>query len=199
MSRAEAEMMANIYLAEAMQDPTPLAHWIASDIHRAGRRYQEAITEAARAIALDANDPIGYYAMSSALIWAGNPVDGAEFIKKAMRLDPYYPPDYLYFLGKAQFFMGRYDEAAATLEEVKRRYPDFDWALFYLAATYGHLGREQEAKSAIKTFNERMAKAGLRFIQSLQWIDTFPFKERKDIELLREGLRIAGVPEQPSG
>ena len=198
MSRAEAEMMANIYLAEAMQDPTPLAHWIASDILRAGRRHQEAITEATRAIALDANDPIGYYAMSNALIWAGNPVAGAEFIKKAMRLDPHYPPEYLYSLGKAQFFMGRLDEAAATLEEVKQRFPDYDWAFFYLAATYGHLGREQEAKSAIKMFNERMTEAGLSTILSLQWLDAFPFKERKDIELLREGLRIAGVPEKPS-
>ena len=197
MSKAEAEMMANIYLAEAMQEPTPLAHWIASDIQRAGRRYQEAITEATRAIALDANDPIGYYAMASALIWAGNPVDGAEFIKKAMRLDPHYPPDYLYFLGKAQFFMGRYDDALATLEEVKGRYPDYDWAFLYLAATYGHLGHKQQAKSAIKTFNERMTKAGSSTILSLQWIDAFPFKERKDFERLREGLRIAGVPEQP--
>jgi TolB-like protein/class 3 adenylate cyclase len=198
MSRAEAEMMANIYLAEAMQDPTPLAHWIASDILRAGRRHQEAITEATRAIALDANDPIGYYAMSNALIWAGNPVAGTEFIKKAMRLDPHYPPDYLYSLGKAQFFMRRLDEAAATLEEVKQRFPDYDWTFFYLAATYGHLGREQEAKSAIKMFNERMTEAGLSTILSLQWLDAFPFKERKDIELLREGLRIAGVPEKPS-
>jgi tetratricopeptide (TPR) repeat protein len=198
MSKAEAEMTANIYLAEAMQNPTPLAHWIASDIHSRFGRHQEAITEATRAIALDANDPIGYYAMSSALIWAGNPVDGAEFIKKAMRLDPHNPPDYLYFLGKARFFMGRYDDALATLEELKRRYPDSDWTFFYLAATYGHLGREQEAKSAIKTFNERMTKAGSRLILSLQWIDLWPFKERKDVERLREGLRIAGIPEQPS-
>ena len=64
-----------------------------------------------------------------------------------MRLDPLYPPDYLYFLGKSQFFMGRYEDALATLEEVKRRYPDYDWVFLYLAATYGHLGREQEAKS----------------------------------------------------
>jgi TolB-like protein len=198
MSRAEAQMMANVYLAEAMQDPTPLAHYIASDIHRSNRRHQEAITAATRAIALDANDPIGYYAMSNVLIFAGNPVGGAEFIKKAMRLDPHYPADYLYFLGKAQFFMGRFDEAAATLEEVKRRNPDFDWTFFYLAATYGHLGREQEAKSAIKMFNERMTKAGYSTILSLLWIDAFPFKERKDVERLREGLRIAGVPEQPS-
>jgi TolB-like protein/class 3 adenylate cyclase len=199
MNRAEADLMANIYLAEAMQDPTPLAHYIASDIHRYFSRHQKAITEATRAIALDANDPIGYYAMASALIWAGNPVDSAEFIKKAMRLDPHYPPDYLYHLGKAQFFMGRFDEAAATLEEVKRRFPDYNWAFFYLAAVYGHLGREQQAKSAIKIFNERMAKAGSRFTISLQWIDAWSFKKRKDIELLREGLRIAGVPEKPSG
>jgi adenylate cyclase len=199
MSGAEAEMMAKIYLAEAMQNPTPLAHWIASDIHRSFRRHQDAITEATRAIALDSNDPIGYYAMSSALIWAGNPVDGAEFIKKAMRLDPHYPPNYLFAMGKAQFFMGRYDEAAATLEEIKRRYPDYVWTFFFLAATYGHLGREQEAKSAIKTFYDRMAKSKLRFIQSLQFINTFPFKEPHDAERLREGLRIAGVPERPSG
>jgi adenylate cyclase len=198
MSRSESDLMANIYLAEAMQNPTPLAHYIASDIHRFFGRHQEAITEATRAIALDVNDPIGYYAMASALIWAGNPADSVEFIKKAMRLDPHYPPDYLYHLGKAQFFMGRLDEAAATLEEVKRRFPDYDWTFFYLAATYGHLGREQEAKSAIKMFNERMAKAGSGLILSLQWIDLWPFKERKDVERLREGLRIAGIPEQPS-
>ena len=198
MSKAEAEMMANIYLAEAMQNPTPLAHWIASDIHRSFGRHQKSITEATHAIALDANNPIGYYAMSSALIWAGNPVDGAEFIKKAMRLDPHYPPDYLYFLGKAQFFMGRYGDALATLEEVKRRSPDADWTFFYLAATYGHLGRQQEAKSAIEIFNERMTKAGSSVILSLQWLDLWPFKEQKDVERLREGLRIAGIPEQPS-
>jgi adenylate cyclase len=197
MSWPEAELTANIYLAEAMRKPTPLAHYVASDIHRSFGRHQEAITEATRAIALDANDPVGYFAMASALIWAGNPVDSVDFIKKAMRLDPHYPPDYLYHLGKAQFFMGQLDVAAATLEEVKRRFPDYDWTFFYLAAVYGQLGREQEAKSAIKAFNERMTKAGASLTISLQWIDLWPFKERKDIELLREGLRIAGVPELP--
>lgn len=196
MSVPEAALTADIYLAEAMRGPTPLAHYIASDMHRSFGRHQEAITEAARAIALDANDPVGYIAMASALIWAGDPAGSVDFIKKAMRLDPHYPPDYLYHLGKAQFFMGRHEEAAATLDDVKRRFPDYDWAFFYLAAVYGHLGREQAAKSAIKTFNERMAKAGANLSISLQWIDHWPFKTRKDIEMLREGLRIAGVPEQ---
>jgi TolB-like protein len=198
MDGAEAAMMAKIYLAEAMQDPTPLAHWIASDMLRADRKYQEAITEATRAIALDANDPIGYYAMANALIWAGNPADGAEFIKKAMRLDPRHPPNYLYVLGKAQFFMGQYGDAAATMEEVNQHYSGYTWTFFYLAAIYGHLGREQEARSAIKIFNQQMTEAGVPAIRSLQWLDGFNYKERKDIEKLREGFRNAGVPEQPS-
>ena len=195
MSWAEAQLMAKIYLKEAMRTPTPLAHWIASDMKRADRQYQEAITEATRAIALDSNDPIGYYAMANALLWAGNSIDSTEFINKAMRLDPHYPPDYLYFLGKAQFFMGQYGNAAATLEEVILRFPEFTWAFFYLAATYGHLGRQHEANSAIKEFNTRMAKAGSGVVRSLQYVDSFPFKEKQDSERLRKGIQMAGVPE----
>ena len=138
-------------------------------------------------------------AMSSALIYAGNPVDGAEFIKKAMRLDPHYPPDYLHVLGKAQFFSGRYDDALATFEEVIRRNPETHWTYIYLAATYGHLGREPEAKSAIKTFTERVSEAESGIFLSLQRIDRSAYKERKDVQRLREGLRIAGVPEHPPG
>ncbi|MEJ2282237.1 MAG: adenylate/guanylate cyclase domain-containing protein [Desulfobacterales bacterium] len=198
MSRAEAAMMARIYLAETMQNPTPLAYWIGSDMLRTDRKYQEAITEATRAIALDANDPIGYYAMANALIWAGNPSDAIEFIEKAMRLDPRHPPNYLYVLGKARFFMGRYEDAAAAMEEVNRHYSGYTWTFFYLAAIYGKLEREQDARAAIKRFNQRMREGGSPAIHSLQWLDGFPFKERKDIEKLREGLRNAGIPERPA-
>jgi type IV secretory pathway VirB9-like protein len=76
--------MADFYLVKAMQGPTPLAHRIASEMKRVRYLHPEVITEATCAIALYANDPIGYFAMADALIWAGNPVDGAEFIKKAM-------------------------------------------------------------------------------------------------------------------
>ena len=88
MSQFQAMKTADIYLVKAMQNPTPLAHWVASRMSGVRYQHQDAITEATRAIALDSNNPIGYYAMADALIMAGNPVDGAEFIKKAMRLDP---------------------------------------------------------------------------------------------------------------
>ena len=82
MSRAEILVKAENYLQEAMKDPTPLAHSVASDMRRGQGRHQDSITEATQAIALDAGDPVGYLAMGRALIWAGSPVEGADFIKK---------------------------------------------------------------------------------------------------------------------
>jgi tetratricopeptide (TPR) repeat protein len=194
---SEALEKAKQYLQEAMKDPTVLAHFVASDIYRAEGRYQKAITEATRAIALDANDSVGYRAMARVLIFAGSPAEGADFIKKAMRLDPRYPPSYLLYLGFAQFGMERFEEAAASLEQSTMRNPDDEWGFLLLAATYGQLGNEQEAKSAIETFNGLRAKAGWNRPLTLQAVGIWPFKEKTDRERLREGLRKAGVPPGP--
>jgi TolB-like protein/class 3 adenylate cyclase len=194
LSRAEILVKAENYLQRAMKDPTPLAHFVASDMRRGQGRHQDSITEATRAIALDAGDPAGYLAMAKALIWAGSPVEGADFIHKAMRLDPNYPPEYLHWLGIAQFGMERFEEAATTLEEAIRRSTYTETPL-WLAATYGHLGRVEEAKQAIQTFREREAKTGWFFdIRTLEFVDIWWFKEQADIDRLRKGLSIAGVP-----
>ncbi|MHC4791720.1 MAG: tetratricopeptide repeat protein [Planctomycetota bacterium] len=194
LSGLETQEKARQYLQEAMKDPTPLAHLVASSISSAEGRYQESIVEATRAIVLDANDPVGYMAMAKALIYAGSPAEGAEAIKKAMRLNPHYPPTYLRALGFAQFGMEQFEEAAASYEEAIKRDPNEDWQHFELAGIYGQLGRQQEAESALKTFNELRAKAGMSDPYTLQHIVLWGFKEQKDIERWREGLRRAGVP-----
>jgi TolB-like protein len=193
MSRAEILVKSEKYLQEAMKDPTPLAHFVASDMRRGQGRHQDSITEAARAIALDVGDPVGYLAMARALIWAGSPVEGAEFIKKAMRFDPNYPPEYLHWLGVAQFGMERFEEAATTLEEAIRR-SSYTETPLWLAATYGHLGRVQEAMNAIKMFDEHKAKTGWFFYLDLEFVNIWWLKEQADIKRLRKGLAIAGVP-----
>jgi TolB-like protein len=195
---SEAREEAKQYLQEAMKDPTVLAHLVASDMHRDETRYQEAITDATRAIVLDANDPVAYLAMARALIWAGSPAEAADSIKKAMRLDPHYSPGYLVILGWAQFSMERFEEAAATLEQATKRNPDNEWGFIFLAATYGQLGREQEAKSAVETFNGLRAEAGWSRPYTLQHLRGWDFKEQTDRERLREGLRQAGVPPGPA-
>jgi tetratricopeptide (TPR) repeat protein len=144
---------------------------------------------------LDAGDPVGYLAMARALIWAGSPVEGADFIKKAMRLDPNYPPEYLHWLGVAQFGMEQFENAATTLEEAVRRSTYTETPL-WLAATYGHLGQIKEAEQAIQTFRERQANTGWFFDAiTTEFVDIWWLKEQADIERLRKGLRTAGVPD----
>ena len=194
MSRAEILVKAEKYLQKAMQDPTPLAYSVTSDMRRGQGRHQDSITEAARAIALDTGDPVGYLAMGRALIWAGSPAEGADFIQKAMRLDPYYPPEYLHWFGVAQFGMERYEDAATTLEEATRRSTNPETPL-WLAAAYGHLGRVAEAEQAIQAFRGRQAKIGWFFdAATLEFVEKWWLKEQADKERLRKGLRIAGLP-----
>jgi adenylate cyclase len=196
------------HLREALKDPVPLAYQVASRQATWQGRHQQAIAEAERAITLDANDPVGYEAMAVALIYAGRPAEGAEMIGTAMRLDPRYTHEYLYWLGLAQFGMERFDEAAVSLTRASRADPDEERALILLAATYGHLGRLEEAESAIEQANELrrnrqedLAEGPLRvgldvFLvgpYTLDDVDLWPFKEPADRERLREGLRLAGV------
>lgn len=53
-----------------------------------------------------------------------------------MRLNPRYPPDYLYNLGWAYHLTGRYAEAIATLRESLNRSPNFIPAYNVLAGSY---------------------------------------------------------------
>ncbi|MEE8226812.1 MAG: tetratricopeptide repeat protein, partial [Kiloniellales bacterium] len=191
MSHTEAKTKTRRHLEEALKDPTPLAHRIAARMRITAERWDEAIAEAERAIALGANDPDGYVAMSKVLVRAGRPAEGLEFIETAMRLDP--QTDYLYRLGEAQFHLERYDEAAATLLRAAKRNPGVALNFFLLAAAYGQLGRDEEAESAIETFNKMRAKAG-EHLMSLADIGGWRFKFSADRERLRDGLRKAGLP-----
>ena len=62
-----------------------------------------------------------------------------------------------------------------------------------LAAAYGFLGRKQEAKSAIDTFNEMRLKVGMH-PYTLADIDDWAFKDPAARGRLREGLRKGGLP-----
>ena len=191
MSGTEAGKNAWRHLEEALKNPTPRAHRVAARMHTSGERWDQAIAEAERAIALDANDPDGYEAMSRVLVRAGRPAEGLEFLRKAMRLDP--QGDYLFRLGEAQYHLERYDDAAATILRAIKRTPDDQWGFLLLAAAYGQLGRDEEARSALETFSRLRAKVARRPF-TLANLDRWPLKEPADRERLREGLRKAGLP-----
>ena len=178
-------------LKKAMHSPSALTHQVASEIAAYFRGSPDkALAEATSAIALDVNDPAGHLAMATALMKSGKPNDAVESMRNAMRLDPHYPAFYLTRLGRAQYDLGQYAEAAVTLESSTRRNSQDDRALIFLAAAYGHLERIEEAKSAVRSANTLRESIGW---SKLNRADIGYWKWVSDRKNLQDGLAKAGV------
>ena len=78
-----------------------------------------------RAVALDPNDAESLAQLGNILNWTGRAEEGIGYIEKAMRLNPHYPFNYLFYLGHAYYLLGRSDEATTTLQRVVNRNPNF--------------------------------------------------------------------------
>jgi TolB-like protein/class 3 adenylate cyclase len=142
--------LAGKYLKEALNDPTPLAHQVASKWYIIILFPEEAIAEAERAIALDPNDAVGYTAMAGALIYSGKPEEAVDFVNKAMRLDPHNIANYLYTLGLAYFGMEQFQEAVSFFERAFKLNPEIGLVQrAYIAAAYVHLGQEEKAMAEL--------------------------------------------------
>jgi adenylate cyclase len=114
------------------------------------RKYSEAIAQAEHAIALNPNDAKAHRMMAESLIFAGRSTEALEFIKKAISLEPdnYW---YLDTLGLSQFCLEQYEKAAITLEKLFYEHKAHT-PRWLLAATYAHLGRQQEAAEVLTTY-----------------------------------------------
>jgi TolB-like protein/class 3 adenylate cyclase/Tfp pilus assembly protein PilF len=194
----ETHFQAEQFLTKAMRDPTPLAHQVASAMFLHKQQHDEAIAEAKRAIASDPNDADGYVALANALSFTGKPSEALEQVERAIRLNPHYPPYYLYQLGLAQFGMKRLDEAATSLERALTLNRDDYWSQRLLLATYGLLGRRVDAGKLLETIKRNEKRGQIASMDPLTiravtyW---YSFSERADVERFAEGLRKAGVPE----
>jgi tetratricopeptide (TPR) repeat protein len=194
----EPRFRAEQFLAKAMKNPTPLAHQVASGMLLHMQKYEDAIAEAQRAIALDPNDADSYVALAGTLSLAGRADEAFSWVERAMRLNPHYPPYYLYQLGLTQFGMKQLEKAASTLETATTLNPDDRWSYRLLLATYGLLGRSAAATRTLQAIKERDKRGWLSTMDPLTvrtstfWL---PFKKPEDAERLAQGLRNAGIPD----
>ncbi len=182
-------------LAKAAEHPTSTLYQvignratISGETERAGAAFKEAI-------ALDPSDSWSYAYMSRALTLAGQPAEAMQYIRTAMRIDPHYPPVFDFYLGFAQFNLEQFDDAAASLERGVQATPDDAFASLFLAATYGYLGRKQDAAAAIAAYNAIYAVRGSPPITARFAWYLVGYTQRADRDRLFKGLLLAGVPE----
>jgi TolB-like protein/Tfp pilus assembly protein PilF len=122
--------------AVALDDSLPIAHSSLSLVYEVTQQYDQAIVEGERAIALDPNNADSYALQAEALNFAGRPEEALRAVEQAMRLNPHYPPLYLFELGINYRATGRYAEAIATQKEALSRNPNLIAAHLDLAFSY---------------------------------------------------------------
>ncbi|MET1026491.1 MAG: adenylate/guanylate cyclase domain-containing protein, partial [Dongiaceae bacterium] len=199
LSHAEVIAKTSAWLQEAMKHPTPLAYQVAADRLLYEWRFDEAIANLERAIALDPSDVWSYLNMGGAMLLAGRTADGKSYIDAAARLYPRSFPWLSYYTGLAQYCMDQFEQAASAAEiSVKNGTNDY-YNMMLLAAAYGQLGRSADAAPLVKKLDKFAHDAGDAGASQLLAKVIFPFKERADRQRFAEGLRKAGVPELPFG
>ncbi len=131
--------------------------------------------------------------MAWALIAAGKPEEGLNFVRAAMRLNPTYPNHYAFFLAAAHFGMGELEQAADVLRESLERDPQAVALAPLAASIYAQTGQREAAAAAIKIWRPRESQEQIdeavrqqRF--PIRWVDA-------DLNTqLWDGLRLAALP-----
>ncbi len=143
-----------------------------------------------RAIALDPNFAEGYARLGTILSFAGRPEEAVGLVKKAMRLDPHHPANYLWYLGHAYYAMGKHEEALAALKKSFTRNPDSMACNLFLTVIQSELGRKKEAQAQmaeVLRVSPRVSMEGQR--------ERTPIKDQAVAERYLNALRKAGLPE----
>ncbi|MDH3759696.1 MAG: winged helix-turn-helix domain-containing protein [Gammaproteobacteria bacterium] len=182
-------------LDAAMEQPTPLALSLHSSMFLYNRRYEQAIEEARKAIALNPSSATGYLALADALAFDGQPVQAIETADNAIRLDPNFTAPYLKIKGRAQFDLQQYDQAIETLERSVVGNPDDLDSMVVLLAAYGQSGQQSPAQEILERLNRKYRQERKSGFTQDSPKTRWPYRNRTDRVRLIEGLRLAGVPE----
>jgi adenylate cyclase len=176
--------------AKALDQSLPLVHEALSSIHLFKKQHEEALAAARRWVEIEPNSADGYANLAGILQFAGEPEQVIALIEKAMRLNPFYPFYYTLYMGQAYLSMRRYEEAIEVIKRSVVRNPESMHGHLYLAACYGHLGKDAPAREELA----EVRRIHLDF--STTWVQTFmPYKRVSDLDMLVDGLRKAGLPE----
>jgi adenylate cyclase len=140
-----------------------------------------------RAFALNPNDPRMLAQRGELMIWLGRPEEGAEWVQRAMQLDPLGANGFAHLLGRALRADRRYEDAIAAYKQVHTaRYQHHaEMAACYAAMENNHEATNQKAETL--SLNPDFSTE--KYIASLS------YRNATDREHLRDSLNKAGLPD----
>jgi len=182
----QARIMAALKDALALDDNDSDVHRILAAVNVIQDRFDQAVYHQRRALSLNPNDDLIVVQQGEILTWLGQPEEGIEWIRKAMRLNPYHPERFWSHLARACFAARRYGEAVDALKCIST--PDA-LARAGLAACHAQLGAVEAAEE------ERLATLALAPSFTItECLATLHYRDPAFREHHRVSLERAGFP-----
>ena len=182
----QQQVAAELQTALALDDNDCDVHRILAAVNVIRDDHEQSVYHQRRALSLNPNDDLVVVQQGEVLTWQGQPEEGIEWIRQAMRLNPFHPERFWSHLARACFAARRYDEAIEALKCLTA--PDaMQRAL--LASCHVQLGDMAAA--------ERARQATLALAPNYRIADfmaTLHYRRPEDREHHREALEKAGFP-----
>jgi tetratricopeptide (TPR) repeat protein len=150
-------------------------------------KLQEARCEAETAYHLSPNSLMVLDAIGWVIARAGEWERGVNWIKRAIKLNPYYRPWVRSALWANWFRLGNYEKAYQ--ETLSFMMPDLFWEPLMKASTLGHLGRIKEGQACVQA----LLKLKPDFAQRGRILIRHYIKFEDIVERVIEGLNAIGI------
>ena len=180
------QVAAELEITLALDDNDSDVHRILAALNLNRDDHDKAAYHQERALALNPNYDLVVVQQGELLTWLGRPGEGIDWIKKAMRLNPYHPERFWNHLGRACYCAEKYAEAAEAFSRITR--PDHTHHAF-LAATFARMGNAVAATAHAAEVLKREPK-----FSTAVYLTTQHYKREVDRRRHEAGLLSAGLP-----
>jgi adenylate cyclase len=180
------EIAGELELSLALDDHDSDVHRVLAAVNLNRDDHDRAAYHQERALALNPNYDLVVVQQGELLTWLGRPEEGIDWIRKAMRLNPYHPERFWSHLGRACYCAEKYAEAAEAFSRLTR--PDHTHHAF-LAATFAQMGNTVGATAHAAEVLKREPKFSVA-----QYLATQHYKHEADRKRHETGLFKAGLP-----
>ena len=180
------QVAAELELALALDDNDSDVHRILAAVNLNRDDHDKAAYHQERALALNPNYDLVVVQQGELLTWLGRPEEGIDWIRKAMRLNPYHPERFWSHLGRACYCAEKYAEAAVAFSRITR--PDHTHHAF-LAATFAQMGNSVAAAAHAAEVLKREPQFSVA-----AYLGTLHYKHEPDRKRHEAGLLKAGLP-----
>jgi adenylate cyclase len=178
-----------------------LAHFSSGLILRARGEHYLALEAFARAIDLDPNFALAHANEAGELTLIGRPSEAQPLVEKAIMLSPHDPSIgvFYWFIGQADFYAGRYDQAIPWLRKSVEARPNLFFNRLYLASAYALQDETDSAKATLDEFNRRFTQPAYTLATVIAIEQTNPVNNPIAVAArakYHEGLIRAGMAEK---